>query len=170
VVAGSAEIVDVGTTFDVYMRPDSTLVTVIDGEVKVSSRPTASSPKSLGVEPAQPVSSPKLLNEATPVTAGQQVRVVPGQAPTLPTPVDTRRSSEWLQRRISFKREPLAIVAAEFNRYSVTPIEIVTPALQRLPISGVFRTDDTESFLAFLRTLDGVRVTATPSRIQVDAP
>ena len=35
--AGSAEISDVGTTFEVYLRPDSTLITVLDGEVTVQS-------------------------------------------------------------------------------------------------------------------------------------
>jgi transmembrane sensor len=162
VTAGSAEIADVGTTFDVYLRPDSTLITVLDGRVNVSSLPTVTLPQRLGSE--------HLHGEPMQVTAGQQVRVVPGQAPTLPTRVDAQRSSAWLQRQMSFKKEPLAEVAAEFNRYSATPIEIVAPSLQRLPISGVFRTDDTESFLAFLRTLDGVRVTVTPTRIQVDGP
>jgi transmembrane sensor len=152
VVAGSAEIVDIGTTFNVYLHPDSTLVTVIEGEVIVSS---LKAPANGGT---------------TKLSIGQQVRVVPGRAPTLPTLVDARRSSDWMKRQIAFKKEPLEHVAAEFNRYAATPIEIKTPALQRLPISGVFRTDDTESFLAFLHTLDQVRVTTTPTHIEVEGP
>ena len=61
----------------------------------------------------------------------------------------------------------VAAVAAEFNRYSATPIEIETPDLRALQLSGVFSADDTETFVAFLRSLDGVRVEVTPSRIRV---
>jgi transmembrane sensor len=58
-------------------------------------------------------------------------------------------------------------VAAEYNRYSAKPIEIATPALRGLEISGVFATDDTEAFIAFLRSLKGVRVEVTETRIRV---
>jgi transmembrane sensor len=152
VIAGSAEISDVGTTFDVYLHPDSAIVTVLDGEITVQSLQ--------GRGKSAPVQ----------VTAGQQVRVVPGQGPLLPTPVDAKGSTAWLQGQISFKREPLADVAAEFNRYAATPIEIETPSLQRLLVSGVFRTDDPESFLAFLRTIEGVQINITPTRIEVYRP
>jgi transmembrane sensor len=66
-----------------------------------------------------------------------------------------------------FEHEPLERVAAEFNRYAPTPIEIVTPALRNLQVSGVFATDDPESFIAFLRTLDGARVEVSTSQIRI---
>ena len=44
----------------------------------------------------------------------------------LPAPVDTKSSSAWLHRQMAFKREPLTVVAAEFNRYAATPIKIET--------------------------------------------
>jgi hypothetical protein len=47
------------------------------------------------------------------------------------------------------------------------PIEIATPALRNLQISGVFATDDTEAFIAFLRSLKGVRVEVMETRIRV---
>jgi transmembrane sensor len=65
------------------------------------------------------------------------------------------------------QHEPLKRVAAEYNRYSAKPIEIATPALRNLQISGVFVTDDTEAFFAFLRNLKDVRVEVTPTRILV---
>ena len=66
-----------------------------------------------------------------------------------------------------FEREPLELVASEFNRYTARPIEIMTPRLRSLEISGVFATDDTEAFLAFLRSLEGVRVEVTATQIRV---
>jgi transmembrane sensor len=99
--------------------------------------------------------------------ANQQVRVTAADWPPTPTTVDAQHATAWLHRQIVFDQEPLERVAAEFNRYSPTPIEIVTPTLRDLQISGVFATDDTEAFIAFLRSLKGVRVEVTATRIRV---
>jgi ferric-dicitrate binding protein FerR (iron transport regulator) len=56
---------------------------------------------------------------------------------------------------------------AEFNRYAPVPIEITTPSLRSLQVSGVFAIDDTESLIAFLRSLEGVRVEVTATKIRV---
>ena len=56
-------------------------------------------------------------------------------------------------------------MASEFNRYTSKPIEISTPELRALQISGVFATDNNAAFIAFLRSLDGVRVEVTDERI-----
>jgi len=58
-------------------------------------------------------------------------------------------------------------VAAEYNRYTSKPIEIATPALRTLQISGVFCHHDTGRLIAFLRSLKGVRVEVTENRILV---
>jgi transmembrane sensor len=84
-----------------------------------------------------------------------------------PVAVDAERTTAWLRREIVFDHEPLERVAAEYNRYSAKPIEIATPALRNLQISGVFATDDTEAFITFLRSLNGVRVEVTETRIRV---
>jgi ferric-dicitrate binding protein FerR (iron transport regulator) len=58
-------------------------------------------------------------------------------------------------------------VVVEFNRYAAKPIEITTPALRNLEISGVFSIEDTDAFIAFLRSLEGVHVTVTDRQIRV---
>ena len=85
----------------------------------------------------------------------------------MPVAVDAQRTTAWLHRQIAFDHEPLEQVAAEYNRYTSKPIEIATPALRNLQISGVFATDDPEAFIAFLRSLKGVRVEVTETRIRV---
>jgi transmembrane sensor len=40
VIAGSAEVVDLGTKFDVRLEHDSTVVTVVEGRVAVGPSPT----------------------------------------------------------------------------------------------------------------------------------
>jgi transmembrane sensor len=156
VLAGSAEVIAVGTRFDVYLQGQSTLVTVVEGRVTVGPTP-AFGGSATGSRTRKPM----------PVAAGQMVRVVQGQLPEAPSPVDPGRTTAWQQRQISIEAVPLAEVAAEFNRYSSTPVEIETPSLRGLAVSGVFAVDDTESFVAFLRNLDGVSVEVTADRIRV---
>jgi transmembrane sensor len=159
VIAGSAEVVDLGTKFDVRLQHDSTVVTVIEGGVAVSPSPTTAEPGT-GSK-----SSP--ARRVVQLGANQQISVTEGEWPAAPVTVDAERTTAWLRHEIVFDHEPLERVAAEYNRYSVKPIEIATPALRNLQISGVFATDDTEAFIAFLRSLKGVRVDVTETRIRV---
>jgi transmembrane sensor len=149
--AGAAEVIDLGTKFDVRLDEGSTVVTVVEGRVAVG--PTNSSQNR----------SPPIIE----LNADQQIRVAEGAWPATAEAVDAKRTTAWLHRQIAFDNEPLERVAAEYNRYTVKPIEIATPALRNLRISGVFATDDTDAFVAFLRSLKGVRVEVTPTRIRV---
>jgi len=149
--AGSAEVVDIGTKFDVRLEQGSTVVTVVEGRVAVGPTNSSQNP------------APRLIE----LNADQQIRVTVGQWPATPVAVDAERTTAWLHRQIAFDHEPLERVAAEYNRYASKPIEIATPALRNLQISGVFATDDLEAFIAFLRSLKGVRVEVTETRIRV---
>jgi transmembrane sensor len=105
----------------------------------------------------------------SPVQLGpdQQLRVVQGEWPAVPIAVDAQRMTSWVRREIVFDHEPLEQVAAEYNRYAPKSIEITTPALRNLTITGSFATDDTDAFIAFLRSLNGVRVRVTATQILV---
>jgi transmembrane sensor len=147
----SADIIDVGTQFDVRLEQGSTVVTVVAGRVAVG-------PQN---------SRPNYAVRSIELTANQQLRVGQAEWPATPVAVDAERTTSWLHRQIAFDHEPLERVAAEYNRYTSKPIEIATPALRTLQISGVFATDDTDAFVAFLRSLKGVRVEVTENRILV---
>jgi transmembrane sensor len=159
VLAGSAEVVDLGTKFDVCLKQDSTVVTVVEGRAAVEPSPMLGK----GGSGSSQDHRPRFVELA----ANQQISVTEGQWPATPIAVDARRTTSWLHRQIMFDHEPLERVAAEFNRYAPKPIEITTPQLRDLEVSGVFSTDDTEEFLAFLRSLEGVRVEVTATRIRV---
>jgi len=160
--AGTVGITDVGTEFDVYAQPHSTVVTVLEGRVAVAVDPSLVSALS-----AHDGSAPPPVYVPVEVVAGQRVSVVNGSWPPTYTTVDAQTATAWLRRQIVFQNEPLERVAAEFNRYSATRIEIESPALRTLNVSGVFAADDTESFVAFLRSLEGVRVEVSPTRTRV---
>lgn len=151
VTAGEAEIVAVGTRFDVRLRGQSTVVTVVDGRVDVLAG------SSSGVVRAAP----------TRVVAGYRLRIDGGAMPAQSERVDTQAAIAWLQRKIVFEREPLGEVANEFNRYGIVQLSIDDAGLRALPVSGVFDAYDVNSFAEFLETLDGVRVERTAARIRV---
>jgi transmembrane sensor len=99
--------------------------------------------------------------------SADQVTVAEGAWPATPVTVDAQRTTAWLHRQIMFENEPLDRVVSEFNRYARNPIEITTPALGNLEVSGVFATDNSDALIAFLRSLEGVKVEVTPTRILV---
>jgi len=159
VLAGPAQVLDLGTRFDVRLESNSTLVTVVEGQVAVG--------RSQAAPTSGANSLPASASEFVQLKADQQLRVGAGEWPATPATVDARNATAWLHRKIVFERQPLEHVANEFNRYAPQPIEIVTPNLRNLEISGVFTTDDTAAFVAFLRSLDGVRVEVTSTRVIV---
>jgi transmembrane sensor len=159
VLAGSAEVVDIGTRFDVRMEQHSTVVTVVEGRVEVGLSPMLDK-----LRRSSPQPHPRRFVE---LAAGQQVSVTEGEGPITPVAVDAQSATAWLHQQIVFDHEPLERVAAEYNRYTTKPIEIATPALRNLPITGEFATNDPDTFIAFLRSLKGVRVEVTPARINV---
>jgi transmembrane sensor len=159
VIAGSAEVVDLGTKFDVRLERESTVVTVVEGRVAVGPSPML---EKLGANSSQK-HSPRFVE----LRADQQISMTDGAWPATPVAVDAQNTTAWLRREIVFDHEPLERVAAEYNRYTAKPIEIATPALRNLQITGVFATDDPDAFIAFLRSLKGVRVEVTEMRIRV---
>jgi transmembrane sensor len=159
VIAGPAEVVDLGTRFDVRLDHESTIVTVVEGLVAVGTSAISEEP---GTD-----SGPGHAPQFTQLNANQQMRVTEGAWPAAPLAVDAQRATAWLHQQIVFDHEPLEHVVAEFNRYSAKPIRIATPALATLEVSGVFATDDPDAFIAFLRSLKGVRVEVTETQIRV---
>jgi transmembrane sensor len=133
------------------MEGGSTVVTVVEGRVDVGPR-----------RPGQ-AQAPSFIE----LRADQQIRLADGTWPARPVAVDAKGETAWLHRQIVFHNEKLGQVAAEFNRYTAKPIEIATPSLRNLEISGVFATDDTAAFIAFLRSLKGVKVEVTETKIRV---
>jgi transmembrane sensor len=156
--AGSTDAVAVGTDFDVYRRPDATLISVVTGQVAVSVGKFVPSH-----------TNPAGLPSGLRVGPGQQVKVIAGVLPSAAEPTDLRETTAWLERKIVFDQRPLGAVADEFNRYNDIPFMIDDPALRDVTISGAFNAADTDSFAAFLESLDGVRVERLPTRFAVSS-
>jgi transmembrane sensor len=151
VTTGEAEIVAVGTQFDVRLKPRSTVVTVVEGQVIVQTEPRPGSPTAGSMR----------------VPAGYQLQIDAGILPAQSERVDTEAAVAWLQHKIAFDSRPLSEVADEFNRYGAVQFVIDDSGLRALRVSGVFDAYDSDSFAAFLESLDGVRVERTATEIRV---
>jgi transmembrane sensor len=152
--AGPVQVVALGTEFDVYRKASETRVVVLEGRVAVLRDGPVPGPATLAIP------------GATALSAGEQIDVGPAK-PTPARPADMRRTRAWLQRQIVFSDLPLAEVVEDFNRYTKVPFEIESQELKALRITGVFGAYDVDSFLVFLRRLDGVQVEAGPSKIRI---
>jgi transmembrane sensor len=162
VSAGDAEVLALGTEFDVYRRRDATVVTVVEGRVAVRRHNIAT-----GVVDTASVAAIPTPPSRVELIAGQTVEINAEAAAPVFAEADLRESTAWLQRQIIFEQRQLGVVVDEFNRYSRIPIEIENAEVSALRISGVFNAYDTESFIAFLRRLDGVAVQTSDSAIRI---
>jgi transmembrane sensor len=155
VQANGTRIAAMGTRFDVYIQETSTIVIVTEGRVGLA--------RDSGARSAQSGAGAVTLELA----AGREAIVGDSAWPPIERVADVERATAWLHHQISFDHEPLQQVVLEFNRYTAKPIVIKAPQLRSLEISGVFSTDDVDAFVAFLSSLDGVRVDILDRSIEV---
>ena len=143
----------VGTQFDVYRRASGTVVSVIEGVVKIE--PTAKS----GDAPALLTTE----TEAPHLKAGEQAQITRDGTVAKRAEPEMTTLTAWRERRLIFRGETLEEVAAEFNRYLAKPIQIETEAARSKRIAGTFNADDPESFILFVEQYGDLTVTQTGS-------
>jgi transmembrane sensor len=133
----------VGTQFDVDLRSSSTTVTVVDGRVAVDAG-TGS-----GVGPAR---GRQVLEAADRLVIGHSHPGVTQHG------VNVAAILAWTQHQLVFEKRPLGEVAEEFNRYNRRHIVIGDAGLRLQEVTGVFQSNDPDSFVAFLSGIPGVLV------------
>ena len=146
VITEQAVIEAVGTQFSVRNGIDEVTVTVLKGLVDVSRKAGGANAETLvdGQPYAERSSQPVRLK------VGQQAQVKSGVAKPVVVDVSVEKATAWRQHRLVFEALPLKDVIEEFNRYNDPPAAIEDKELESLPISGVFRSIDRDSFLQFL--------------------
>ncbi len=152
VVAGDSEIRALGTSFQVYRRPGTVTVTLLEGRVEVV--PTSDRPDAPATE------SPAWKKELAP---GEQLTLAIEQ-PVTPevNSIDVNRVTAWQRGMMDFDALSLPDVVAELNRYSDTPVFIADPSLNDTRVSGVFSIGDTETLLLALETGFGIEARSRP--------
>jgi len=155
VTVGGADVVAVGTQFDIARYPGTAVVTVAEGRIAV-------------YRGAAPAPGTGLGASGVGVRAGEQLDLQ--SATGGPRSIDLDRIEAWRLGRLVFEQQPLGQVVEEFNRYAAVPIEVDDPRLRTLPVSGAFDARDSESLIAFLEASDHVVVVRGRERIRVLRP
>jgi transmembrane sensor len=142
VFAGSTEIVAVGTQFNVDAHDSRTVVTVLEGRVRVTNNTDTRAQGAGQME----------------LSRGEQAVIAKHRPPQRISAADTAKATAWTERRLFFEGATLADVASEFARYNDRIIRINDQALAARRITGVFNATDQATFVEFLRTHSEVRV------------
>lgn len=127
---------DIGTRFDVDLRPASVRVAVLEGAVRIR---------------LADAGNERQVNE------GQMVRYSATGELSETEPADLAAATAWREGKLIFRATPLSTVFAELGRYHSVAVHIADPALEQLPLSGVFKADDLPLFLATLEAALPVR-------------
>jgi transmembrane sensor len=131
----SAEVVAVGTMFDVVALPTRTTVTLIEGRVNV--RTIAGTAR---VEP-----------RVEALTPGEQLGITGDGQLLEKTVVNVENVTAWQRGTIVLDDMALPEALDALNRYSSTRIVILGQSLQRQRVSGVFRLGDVETEVSALQ-------------------
>lgn len=137
---GATDIVAVGTAFNVKASESRTVVTVLEGRVRVNQRDAAE---------RSAAASAKAVSEFE-LAVGDQLIVARAQPAIRVSLRDTEKVTSWTERRLIFEDTPLSAVAAEFARYSSRTIRIDDASVGERKINGVFDATDPASLVEFL--------------------
>jgi len=135
-----AEITAIGTQFNVDSRSSQTIVTVIEGQVRVAS------------------DSVTKLDQLPLLNVGDQAVVQSSHSIKQTRRVDPKRVVGWTARRLYFDDTPVSEAIPEFQRFSERQIEIEDPALAQRHITGTFDAGDPGALVQFLQRFGGTTV------------
>ncbi len=128
--------------FDVDMRPDSVVVTTIEGHTEVF--------------------TDRAGDVKTVADANQRIRYGLDGISTAAEATDIDVETAWRRGKLIFNVRPLADVVAEIERYRRGRIVLVGSGLQQMSVTGVFDINEPGSILETIRDTLAVRVTELP--------
>ncbi len=150
VVAGDKEVIAIGTAFVVRRQPgadERISVTMVEGTVAVT----------------DPGDSPQAVFRSSgrgPTLTAGQLLVIAKSTPAAGE-VDQPRIetvTAWRRGEVILDNTSLKDAIAEMNRYTLIALVIEDGSAADLPVSGIFRTGDSESFATAVATLYGLTV------------
>jgi transmembrane sensor len=142
VAAGDVEVRALGTKFDVRRSSGRVIVVLLEGKVEITRRAEAL---------ARPVRV-ATLNPGERVTIGRGSEKAALDHPNLET------ATAWRRGEVMFEDATLSEAVAEMNRYARVPVELATPELEHLRVSGVFESQSTDEFVESIAALHHLSV------------
>jgi transmembrane sensor len=140
VTAANGVITDIGTRFNVYQQASKVSVTVLEGEVSIT---TTDNPTPHTVKPNQQLSYDD-KGQITPIKS-----------------VDINTLTAWQKKQLVFKGQALIVVVEQLARYHDVSLQIADPRLQALKVSGSFPSDDLPVALNTIANALPIKITST---------
>lgn len=138
----------VGTAFNVRAAEDQSVVSVIEGVVRVRKTHVLDGKiEELGGISAAAL-SPSALN--TELRVGDQLVIGLDEVAVVNHPRDINASIAWRDGRLIFTGQPLGAVIADVNRYASVPIEVSDAGINELQFSGTVLRNQVDDWLGGL--------------------
>jgi transmembrane sensor len=166
VLTDDAAVQAVGTQFDVYRRNADTVVSVLEGRVKVTPEAPPSSPATGSAQPQEPAHAARTSES---LGANQEARVSRQGSVSIREVNNVPDTVAWRERRLIFREATLGQIIEEFNRYRTYPIQLDGNSVSERVYSGVFDADDAESLLQVLARDPALKVDRSELGIVVKA-
>jgi transmembrane sensor len=148
---------DVSTQFDVYRKSGSTIVTVIDGGVKLLARAGRQS---------RQTASESAWNAAPVFHRPQQIEFDEATGALLERPRLTEQGLNqymaWQQGRIDLTDKSLSEAMQEFSRYQSIDFRFQDKEMRQIHVGGLIQTTQLSDFLDSLSAVYGIHHTLTP--------
>ena len=143
--AGTSTVTVLGTAFSVYRKQAHVEVVVESGKVNLMNTPTL---QRLAVD--------------VDLTKNQKATIQHDDVVEVLNNVNVDDAIAWRRGFINFKQASLATIVERMNDFYNTPIYIRNNKRRDLVLSGVFKTDDLDSFLVGLQAIAEVSVEHNP--------
>jgi transmembrane sensor len=129
-MAAGLAVVALGTRFQVRQDGAESVVTLIEGSVRI----------------VRANGSTRVLKPGERATLDRLGGIIISR-------VDAEEAVSWSRGWLVFRNEPLSRVVAEVNRYADQPIRLAEPSLGSLRLSGNFRVGDSASMASAMAAL-----------------
>lgn len=148
---GDGSVTATGTQFQVRTDHGASTVTLLEGRVLVAARVTDA-------------------GQSRRLEAGERVTIESsgklGDLQRVPEP-DLVSARGWTEGNLVVKAWSLEVVLSEMNRYSSTKLRLEDPSLGSMPISGVFKAGDQQSFAMSLEYGWPIRADQRPANSEI---
>ncbi len=138
---GKSTVTVLGTAFSVYRKQQLVEVVVESGKVNLSEEPFAN---------RTAVNVDLVKNQKAIVKSDGALEVI--------TDIDVEREIAWRNGFVHFKQKPLLEIVERMGDFYDIPIYIRNSSRRDIRLSGVFKTDDLDNFLASLQLIAQIKV------------
>jgi len=148
--AGRQTITVLGTKFSVRRDGDKVTVNVVEGRVRVDDGQVRNASAAI-------------------ITAGDTAIARGGSTLIAPKSEERVESAlAWRDGMLTFDLIPLSEVAAEFNRYNRTQLE-VDPSVANIPIGGTFQASNVDAFARLLQDAYRLKVERNGEQVKISS-